>query len=81
MLTSSLIHTPGNHGRFIPLTIGMVGNIAQLLIAGTIDPCPREVLKGTYCILGSYIQQTAHQSVDTIDLSWSSISARSHVID
>ena len=51
MLTFGLIFTQGRHGQFMLLTIGVVGDIARLLVAGTIDPSPREVLESTYLSL------------------------------
>ena len=46
--TFCLILTQIHHGRFVLLTIGVVGDIARLMVARTIDPCPGEVFEPTF---------------------------------
>ena len=67
-----------HHGRFMLLTAFLV----MLLVLWLLEPLIHalEKLLSPHMIV-SYVRQTIHQSINTMDLSWSSLSARSHAID
>ena len=59
--------------------IGVIGGIARLMVAGTIDPCPGEVFEPTHRSLVLLTNNTPkHRTCLGRPLG---ISARSHTID
>ena len=46
--TFCLILTQIHHGRFVLLIIGVVSDIAHLMVARTVDPYPGEVFEPTF---------------------------------
>ena len=46
--TFGLIPLKVHHGRFVLLAVGMVCDVACLMVARTIDPSPGEIFEPTY---------------------------------
>ena len=46
--TFGLIFMQIYHGRFVLLTISVISDIAHLMVARTISPCPGEVFEPTH---------------------------------